>query len=216
MRTNYFTFFTFSMYWWAVCQANTGPWNVVLWTIFWERWEEVSVKWSEVSCSTDPADCVVTTQRYGASAREGKFKGVSPFWPQGSSATALDLKCCPFYFYGCLVTHLSLYALWILNCRTISVKNNWCFNVLEQFRRHSGRGEGFTVHWACHMIPFDAKETEKKRKKGRFHKTVVEPDKLTLLVKVNHSAVCLAPGTQKYSSPLSDVRLAGVGFRCTN
>lgn len=68
----------------------------------------------------------------------------------------------------------------------------------------------------CHMIPFDAKETEKKRKKRRFHKTVVGPDELTLLVKVNHSAVCLAPGTQMHSSPLSDVGLAGVGFRSTD
>lgn len=39
---------------------------------------------------------------------------------------------------------------------------------------------------------------------------------LTLLVKVDNAAVSLAPGTQIHSPSLSDVGLAGVGFRSTN
>lgn len=35
----------------------------------------------------------------------------------------------------------------------------------------------------------------------------------TLLVKVDHAAVSLAPGAQKHSSSFSDVGLAAVGFR---
>lgn len=61
------------------------------------------------------------------------------------------------------------------------------------------------------MIQFDAKEA-----KRRCRKTPVEPGELTLLVKVDHGAVCLAPGTQIHGSALSDVGLAGIGFRCTN
>lgn len=38
----------------------------------------------------------------------------------------------------------------------------------------------------------------------------------TFLVKVDNAAVSLAPGTQVHSSPLSDVGLAGVGFRRAN